>query len=99
MNVCPDCTRVRPAAAFDRPRTGNPANDRLALAPRCNDCLSLHRARKHFTSTHRAAAKADPTSALAAEWRAVRFARLSTTARVRDAVAAMAPERALTVAA
>ena len=98
MRFCPDCTRVRPVVHFDRPHTGNPDNDRLALVPRCDDCLSLHRDRKHFTSKHRAAAKADPGSALAAQWRAVRIARLSTTARVREAVAAMAPERALVAA-
>lgn len=98
MRFCPDCTRVRPVVAFDRPRTGNPANDQLALAPRCNDCLSTHRARKDFTSKNRAAAKAAPDSPLAEQWRAVRFARLSTTARVREAVAAMAPEGALAAA-
>lgn len=89
MKFCPDCSTVRPATAFRRLHTGNRNNDRLGLLVRCNNCLALHRERKDFTRTHRAAALANPTSPLAAQWQEARASRLDATRRVRAVVATL----------
>jgi hypothetical protein len=68
---CPSCETTLPASAFLAERE---PGDIFGASLRCRPCLLADVAREDFLRTHRRSAKADPSSPLAAAWRATRQA-------------------------
>jgi hypothetical protein len=73
-SYCPTCKQTLPAGAFRRLRVPV-ADDLFGTSVRCNACLADDARAERFVEAVRLQAKADPTSALAAAYRAVRKSR------------------------